>query len=246
MEIREQLIPLGHPNRPSIKIIPIAVVIHYTANDSPTADDISHASWVARKYKKINNTVYEYDGITKFYFGSAQWFIDDNSATLTIPTNEVAWACGDRNLPYDNGYKGQTKVAYEVFNNRQNYLTINYELCVNGDWDKTCENSIEIIAKDMFSYNISVDRIYRHFDLTNKICPKPFVDDYDAWLNYKNKIIRKVEMIQKSWEQKLGEQALDSLVQKGLINNVDDWKAKNLKNENVPLWLFFEMINRIS
>lgn len=49
-----------------------------------------------------------------------------------------------------------------------------------------------------------------------------------------------------SWEQQLGEQAIDELVKKQLINNSEDWKMKDLKNESVPLWLFFEMCNRLS
>jgi len=49
---------------------------------------------------------------------------------------------------------------------------------------------------------------------------------------------------EKSWEQKLGEDAIRSLAKKGKINNPDEWLAKDL-TEPTPLWLFFEMLNRI-
>jgi polyhydroxyalkanoate synthesis regulator phasin len=49
----------------------------------------------------------------------------------------------------------------------------------------------------------------------------------------------------KSWEQVTGEKAIDELVEKGKLNNPDSWKVKDLKNENTPLWLFFEMMNRL-
>lgn len=47
----------------------------------------------------------------------------------------------------------------------------------------------------------------------------------------------------KSWQQDVGEKAIDSLAKKGLINKPDDWKAKNLKDELAPLWLIFELMN---
>jgi len=50
----------------------------------------------------------------------------------------------------------------------------------------------------------------------------------------------------KSYTQNLGEQAIDELVAKGLLNNPDYWKAKDLEHENVPLWLFFEMTRRLT
>jgi len=48
----------------------------------------------------------------------------------------------------------------------------------------------------------------------------------------------------KSWEQELGEKAIKSLAEKGKINNPDEWLAKDL-TEPTPLWLFFEMCNRM-
>lgn len=198
-EIKNQLIPIGHPNRKGEKTKPIAVIVHYTANDSPTATDTANVNYIGRKYVVKNGEIYEANGVDKFRFGSAHWFIDINSATLCIPQDEVVWGCGDRALPYDNGYKGQTKIAQDVFNHKQNYLTINYELCNNdtiknssADWEQVCNSAIDIIAKDMITYNISTDRIYRHFDISGKLCPKPFVDNEKAWIDYKNKIIKRV------------------------------------------------------
>lgn len=188
-EIRQQLIPIGHPNRKGVKINPIAIVVHYTANDKPTATDTNNVKYIGRAYKKINGIFYETDSKTKFRQGSAQWFIDEDSATLCIPQNEVAWGCGDRQLSYNNGYKGQTKIAREIFNHNQNYLTINYELCNNANWRKTCNNAIPIIVNDMITYGIKPEMIFRHHDITGKICPKPFVDNIKEWEEFKNKII---------------------------------------------------------
>jgi N-acetylmuramoyl-L-alanine amidase len=109
----------------------------------------------------------------------------------------VVWACGDRQLPYNNGYKGQTRIAKEVFNHRQNYETINYELCVNNDWQQTCKNAVQIIARDMVNYNIPMTMLFRHYDITGKVCPKPFVDNPDAWEDFKKQIENRVKEIKK-------------------------------------------------
>ena len=50
--------------------------------------------------------------------------------------------------------------------------------------------------------------------------------------------------IEKSWQQKTGEEAIKQLSLKKFINNSEDWLAKDLDKETVPLWLFFEMFNR--
>jgi N-acetylmuramoyl-L-alanine amidase len=201
MEKVTTLIPVGHPNRKGTVTAPKAVVVHYTANDSPTATDTNNVKYVGRAYKFANGEFKESDGVTDFRYGSAQWFIDQDSATLCIPQKEIAWGCGDRPLPYDNGCKGQTAIARDVFGYCQNSLTINYEICNNNtvsgtsDWDASCANAIEIIAQDMVKFNIATNMIYRHYDITGKICPKPFVDSPAAWVAFKAKIVARINQI---------------------------------------------------
>lgn len=197
VKIVKQLIPLGHPNRKGTKITPSAVIIHYTGNDSHSATDTNNVRYAGRQFVRKGDNDYEEDGKTPFRYGSAQWYCDEDSATLAIPQNEVAWGCGDRQLPYDNGYKGQTKIAHDVFGHNQNYKTINYEICNNGNWAKACDNAIEIIAQDMIDYKIPTNMIYRHHDISGKNCPEPFVKDIKAWENFKKKIIAKINSLKK-------------------------------------------------
>jgi N-acetylmuramoyl-L-alanine amidase len=195
MQILQSFIPTGHPNRCGQKMSPIAVVIHYTANDAPSATDTANVHYAGRAYKKSGSKFFEADGSTPFRYGSAHWYIDHDSATQAIPTDEVAWGCGDRQLPYNNGCKGQTPLARDFFKYRQNYMTINYEICNNCDWEAACANAIEVIAKDMVKYNIDPARIYRHHDLTGKNCPAPFVSDEKAWADFRNKLVARVNSL---------------------------------------------------
>lgn len=199
LKITESFIPLGHPNRPGTKLYGVkARVWHGTANLNPTAGDEMHQKYVGRAYTKKWNTekgkyeFFEADGKTLFRFGGAHVFIDKDSATITVPLDEVVWGCGDRPLPYDNGYKGQTKLAAEIFNNQNNYYTWNIELCMNdmNAWGNVLENAIEFVAARMPGAGIAN---YRHYDMTGKNCPGPFVNPAAAnsdkdWASFRNRV----------------------------------------------------------
>ena len=49
----------------------------------------------------------------------------------------------------------------------------------------------------------------------------------------------------KTWQQILGEEAIDGLAAKGLINTPDEWKAKNL-TDKAELWTVFTLLDRIA
>ncbi|SMB94503.1 N-acetylmuramoyl-L-alanine amidase [Desulfonispora thiosulfatigenes DSM 11270] len=63
-------------------------------------------------------------------------------------------------------------------------------------------------------------------------------------LNFLNIPFERQE-IEKPWQQKTGEDAIDELAKSGIIANSKLWKDKDLINTPTPLWLFFEVVNRI-
>jgi len=98
-------------------------------------------------------------------------------------------------------------VAAELFHHRQNYRTISIEICNNDilpgdqDWDAAADRAAEWAAWFLNSRGLHVDLhaslnpqrippedgkllLLRHYDLTGKICPKPFVDDPVAWIDF--------------------------------------------------------------
>lgn len=190
MKINELYISKDHPNMPKGNLETVlAFIIHYTANDSPKATDTANARYIGRIFKTKNGVPLEFSGKT-FRYGSAHTFCDEDSITRVIPYNKPSYGCGDRQLPYNNGYKGQTKIAKEIFNYRQNFKTINIEICNNGDWEKSVNNAIEEIVYVINTYKYPAV-FYRHYDITGKICPKPLIDE-TKWNEFKNKIIAKL------------------------------------------------------
>jgi N-acetylmuramoyl-L-alanine amidase len=192
MQVIQKFLPEDHPNRPKRTNNPIAVIVHYTGNSNPTATALANINYAGRKYIRKNGKTYEANGTTPFVYGAGHVYIDQNEAYQIVPYNEYVAGAGDARLSKDNGYNGQTKIAHEVFSHRQNYMSIQYEICNNGNWDKACDNAINIIAKDMIDYNIPMERVYRHHDLSGKICPKPFVDNPQAWEQFKTKLQNKI------------------------------------------------------
>jgi len=186
LKVIEDYIPLGHPNRPGTKLKDKkARVWHGTANIAHSATDTANVGYASRAYiKKWNKDKKKWDYFEisgkPFSFGSAHVYIDIDSATLTIPLDEVAYSCGDRQMPYGTtpgieGYKGQRKLAYYMFQNKNNSFAWSIELCMNqmDKWDLVCDNAIEFVKEYMPGLELTD---LRHYDLTGKCCPSPFVD----------------------------------------------------------------------
>jgi len=208
MKVIEQYIPAGHPNRPGTKLESLlALVFHYTGNDRPTATDTMNASYFARKYVTIGKDVFEADSKTAFGYGSAQVIADSDSVTLAIPVDEAAYAVGDRRvLPWTEMWRGQQHMSRNVFNCRPNFRSVSIEICnndtiknSNADWNAAVDNASQWAIEFLQKKGLKIDLagslspqtaappvpgkiiLCRHFDVSGKICPKPFVDDESAW-----------------------------------------------------------------
>lgn len=148
------------------------LVIHYTANDGDTDEANS-------KYFKNN--------VTKT---SAHYFVDDDSVTQSVEDNRVAWHCGG------NRYSDYKKTGGAKFYGKcTNTNSLGFEMCdtikdgKNNVSEKTLDNTVELVKQKMKQYNIPVDRVIRHFDVTGKMCPKYFVEDINAWNNFKARLV---------------------------------------------------------
>lgn len=237
VNVVRDFIPLGHPNRPGSKLLGVkARVWHGTGNLNPGAGDENHRKYMGRAYvQKWNGAkgkydFFEADGATPFVYGGAHVYIDADSATITAPLDEVVWGCGDRPLPGNNGYNGQTRLAKEVFNNQNNNYTWNIELCMNnmGAWEKVLQNAVEFVAEYMPGVEIAD---YRHYDMTGKLCPAPLVEKSTKggdirWIAFRDRV-----------EDALMQEdplisAVEVLADKGIINSPGYWLA-NARPEGV-------------
>lgn len=122
-----------------------------------------------------NNCVYFY---STYRGASAHYFVDDNSIWQCVQDKDVAWHCG----------------ANYYYNGCRNTNSIGIEMCCysnNGTLDMsdaTINNTLELAAYICKKYNIPIDRVVRHYDVTHKNCPAPFVSNPSRWEDFKNRL----------------------------------------------------------
>lgn len=117
------------------------------------------------------------------YFGrervevSANVFVDDDSATVSVPLTATAYHCG-------KDYSGGKAPYWGKCTNRN---SIGIEMCgiandkVLDMRNPTIKNTVNYTKKLMKKYGIPRSRVVRHYDVCGKICPAPFVNHPLAW-----------------------------------------------------------------
>ena len=123
-----------------------------------------------------NNCSYFY---STYRGASAHYFVDDNSIWQCVLDKDIAWHCGT-NGTYYNGCRNSNSIGIEMCC----YLN-------NGVLDisnATINNTLDLAAYICKKYNIPIDRVVRHYDVTHKNCPAPFVSNPSRWEDFKNRL----------------------------------------------------------
>ena len=100
-------------------------------------------------------------------FASAQFVIGlEGEIIQCVPCNEMAYC-----------------------SNSLNDVCISIEMCHPDDTgnfnDATYNNCVYLVAKLMNYYDMDMDQLIRHYDVTGKNCPKYFVEHEDRWEVFK-------------------------------------------------------------
>lgn len=113
----------------------------------------------------------------KHIYASSHYIIGLNGEIIRcIPENEVAYHAGNRTV---------------------NRNSIGIENC-HPDWegkfnDKTYNSLVELCTDICKRYNLSIDNIIRHYDVTGKVCPKYYVKNASVWAKFKSDVANKIE-----------------------------------------------------
>lgn len=146
-----RLIEVNPFSRPGQKLESVEfLVYHYTANPGASAEN--HFNYFLGLKNQNPHDKYEDT------YASAHLFIDRDSALEIIPLEEKAYHAGNR---------------------WYNACSIGIELCIEKDGTfhhNTIKRAIEIGAYLCGKYKIDpIQRQIRHYDVTGKLCPKPWV-----------------------------------------------------------------------
>lgn len=143
------------------------IVIHYTANNGDTA--------------RNNGKYFQRSGCQ----ASANYFVDPNEVICSVKDEYAAWHCGGSIESNHHPLRG-------ICTNKN---SIGIELCSiiqNGKYafkKATVNNAITLVKELMAKYHIDADHVVRHYDVTGKNCPAPFVEDESKWKQFKNKLV---------------------------------------------------------
>lgn len=168
------LVVVNKYSRPAFKLLGVkGIVIHWTAN--PGGTDTGHKTFFDGS-----------DGGGGRYAG-CHFFVDKDSATLIIPLDEVAYHANDMacRIP-----KLMATASYYK-NGNANLTTIGIEMCVEKDGTihpDTISRTVELTSHLCTFYKLETDDIYRHFDITGKNCPAPWVQNPQLFVDFKNRV----------------------------------------------------------
>ena len=248
--INKALLNRNTYSRPGSKMKVIkGICIHWVGNANTAA--INNRNYFNNL--PISNKVRINEGKSAIYASSHEIIGLKGEVIICIPSNEVA---------YHAGAKSYKPRARQLLNNSPNRHLYGIEVC-HPDWggrysDITYKTLINRCADLLIEFDLkpSKDTIWRHFDVTGKDCPRYYVQNNREWdilvsdisRRYNEKINKKIEevivMELKKWQREMGEEALDNLVKKGIVNKPEDW-GKSLA-EPTPQYLFWSIIDRIT
>lgn len=152
--------------------------------------DLTNINYSKGNNRKIKYIVIHYVGAVSTarnnasYFkntyrgASAHYFVDDNEIVQVVEDKDVSWHCG----------------ADKYYCEARNSNSIGIEMCCykkNGKLDisnKIVDKTIELVKELMKKYNIDVNHVVRHYDVSHKVCPAPFVNDENRWNEFKKRL----------------------------------------------------------
>ena len=134
------------------------IVVHFTANNGDTAQ---------------NNLNYFANNVVS---ASAHYFVDEKEVCQSVKESDMAYHCGAKKYRHSEC---------------RNYNSIGIEMCSRKDGagkyyikEETVVRTAELVKSLMKKYKIPVSRVLRHYDVTGKNCPAPFVENSALWKNF--------------------------------------------------------------
>lgn len=99
---------------------------------------------------------------------SAHYFVDEKEVWQSVAEEDTAWHCGSR------------RPVHPVCRNAN---SIGVELCnsAGGVPPAVRDRAVSLVRELMKRHSVPVERVLRHYDVTGKRCPAPWVDEPGEW-----------------------------------------------------------------
>lgn len=172
------------------------LVIHFTANDGDSAKN--NADYFAREAPGA----------------SAHFFVDEREIWQSVQEKDIAWHCGTRGMYFHPYCRNANSLGVELCSRKRGekyYFT-----------PETVKNAQQFVRSLMKRYGIPMENVVRHYDVTHKNCPAPFVEDAGAWQRFKAGLMEQAKE--------------DNMTEKQVKQLIEQSKTVFDTEEAVPEW----------
>ncbi len=158
LTIKQVLTPYNFSDRNDIRRIKY-IVIHYFGSLG-TAQAV--ANYFANAYRGA----------------SAHYSLDEGSIVYqSVDDEDIAWHCGTKGTYFHTECRNSNSIGIEV---RPYKINTKNSSAEDLDWyftDEIISNLVIFVKYLMRKYNIPASRVIRHYDVTHKFCPRPYMGD---------------------------------------------------------------------
>lgn len=143
------------------------ICLHFTSGNGDTAQN--NADYFARE-----------GGLN----ASAHYFVDTERIVQSVKDSDTAWHCGrERGGSYYNDCRNANSIGIEMCSVIRNGVYVIPEA--------TMKRAAKLTRELMAKYHVPVSRVCRHYDVTRKNCPEPWVRNPKQWENFKKMLTEK-------------------------------------------------------
>ena len=104
---------------------------------------------------------------------SAHYFVDENEVCQSVQDTDVAWHCVSKN-PRHPYCRNANSIGVEMCNS------------VGSVPEAVRDRTAAFVRQKMKEYGIDSSHVLRHYDVTGKRCPAPWVDNPAEWMEFKS------------------------------------------------------------
>ena len=163
------------------------ICLHFTANNGDTAQN--NADYFARE-----------GGLN----ASAHYFVDTERIVQSVKDSDTAWHCGrERGGSYYNDCRNANSIGIEMCSVIRNGVYVIPE--------ETMKRAAKLTRELMAKYHIPVSRVCRHYDVTHKNCPEPWVRNPKLWEKFKTMLTEEVEDMTEAQTRAIAKQEISKV-----------------------------------
>lgn len=127
---------------------------------------------------------------SQYVGASAHYFVGfEGEIWQSVEDEDTAWHCGASSYVHKE-CRNSNSIGIEMCVRKKNTGSLG---ATDKDWyfeEATVQNTIALTKYLMKKYNVPADHVIRHYDVTGKICPNPYVYNYTkhVWTAFKSAI----------------------------------------------------------